>query len=123
MYSVLNTLSEYTFVYQKTLLHTLFCLFLKSLFKNLQCILKPLNITFRSSRSLIFLKIGVPKNFAIFIERHLCWSPLCLESFKFIKKRLQLEGFSEYIVKLLRTVFLIEHLRWLLLNLTLKISS
>ena len=29
MYSVSNTLSEYT--YQKTLLHTLFCLFLKSL--------------------------------------------------------------------------------------------
>ena len=32
MYSVLNKLSEYIyFTYQKTLIHTLFCLFLKSL--------------------------------------------------------------------------------------------
>ena len=31
MYSILNTLSEYTYFYKsKTLLHTLFCLFLKS---------------------------------------------------------------------------------------------
>ena len=39
MYSVFNTLSEYTYFYiLKTLLHTLFCLFLKPV-ESLQCIL------------------------------------------------------------------------------------
>ena len=30
-------------------------------------------LIFRSSRSLMFLKIGVAKNFATFTGKHLCW--------------------------------------------------
>ena len=59
---------------------------------------------FRSSRTQIFFKIGVLRNFTIFTGKHLCWS-------------LEQGSFPVNIAKLLRTVFFIEHLWWLLLNL------
>ena len=35
---------------------------------------KTLSLNFKSSRSQMFFKIGVLKNFAIFAGKHLCWS-------------------------------------------------
>ena len=67
--------------------------------------------SFRSSRSQMFFKIGVPNNFVIFIGEHLCWSLACA----FIKKRLQHSCFPVNIAKCLRTAFFIEHLLCLLL--------
>ena len=52
----------------------------------------------RSSRSLIFFKIGVFKSFANFTQKHLCWG-LFLIKFRFLK----ISFFTEY-------------LRWLLLE-------
>ena len=68
-----------------------------------------LKTTFRSSHSQMFLKIGVPKNFAIFKGKQMCWN-------NFIKRRLQLRLFPMNIAKFLRTAFFIEHLQWLFLN-------
>ena len=53
----------------------------------------------RSSRSQMFFKIGVPKNFANFTGKHRC--------------------FLVKFAKFLRTLFLIENLRWLLLSILL----
>ena len=58
----------------------------------------------RSSRSLIFFKMGVLKNFANLTGKHLCWSEAC----NLIKKRLQ-------ICEILRTSLFTEHFLWLLL--------
>ena len=64
------------------------------------------------SRSQMFFKIGVLKNFIIFTGKHL-WCSLFLSHF--IKKRLQHSCFPVNIAKFLRTNFSTEHLRWLLL--------
>ena len=77
----------------------------------------------KSSHSQMFFKIAVLKNFVIFTGKYLCWS-LFLTKFKVsslkacnvIKKRLQHRCFPVNIVKLLRTAFFIEYLRWLLLH-------
>ena len=37
------------------------------------------NIVFRSSSTQIFFKTGVVRNFAIFTEKHLCWSLLLIK--------------------------------------------
>ena len=71
----------------------------------------------RRSRSEMFFKIGVLKNFAIFTEKYLCWS-LFLIKFQvcnFVKKRLQHKCFPVNIAKIWRIAFAIEHPRWLLL--------
>ena len=62
----------------------------------------------RRSRSQMFFKISVLKNFAILLE------PLFVTC-SFIKKRLQHRCFTLDIAKFLRTASFIEHLQWLLL--------
>ena len=53
-------------------------------------------MSFRSSGSQMFLKIGVLKNFAIFAEKQLCWSLflITLQACNVTKKRLQHSCFS-----------------------------
>ena len=65
------------------------------------------NLNERSSRSQMFFKIGALNNFA----KH-----LVLESLSNKKKGLQHRCFPEKFAKFLRTLFLTEHLRWLLLE-------
>ena len=69
----------------------------------------------RSSRSLMFFKIGVLKNFAIFtgkdLHRSLFFNKVAPSLFK---KRLQHRFFPVNTAKFLRTAFFIEHLWWLL---------
>ena len=74
----------------------------------------------------MFFEVGVLENFTIFTGKHLYWSLflVILQVFKpaadvqacnFIKKRLQLKGFTVNIVQFLKTAFLLEYLWWLLL--------
>ena len=68
----------------------------------------------RSSRSQMFFKIDVLKNFANFTGKHLCWSLLKvagLQTYTFSKKRLQHRRFPVKFAKFLRTPFFTEHLR------------
>ena len=65
--------------------------------------LSPLSL--KSGRSQIFFKMGVPKNFAIFTVKHLCWSLFLIKLQKAcncIKKRRQHSCFSVNIAKYLR---------------------
>ena len=68
---------------------------------------------FKSSRSQMFFKIGVIKNFAYF-----SWSLFLImcqgQAFNFVKKRLQNRCFPVKFAKFLKTPFFTEHLRWLL---------
>ena len=75
--------------------------------------------TFRSSRSQMFFKIGVLKNFAIFTEKHLCWSLFLIKLQASRPKRLRQRCFPVDIAKFLRTDFVIDHLRCLILNILL----
>ena len=63
-------------------------------------------LSFRSSCPKVFCKKGVFRNFAKFIRKHLC---------NFIKKRLWNRCFPVNFAKFLRTSFLKETVRWLLL--------
>ena len=76
-------------------------------------------LLFKSSRSLMFFKIGVLKNFAIFTRKQVLESLLNkvadLKAFNFKKKRLHYGDLLVNIAKFLRTVFFIENLWWLLL--------
>ena len=65
----------------------------------------------RSSRSQMFFKISILKNFPMFTGKHLYWSLFLikLQAFRF---------FPVNIAELLRTAFFIEHLRWLLLQMS-----
>ena len=58
----------------------------------------------RSSCSQMFFKIG--KHFAMFTWKHLCWSPFLIK----------LQAFRCFPVKIAKSRFFIEHLRWLLLQ-------
>ena len=58
----------------------------------------PVQLIYRSSRSQMFFKIAVHKNFSIFTGKHQCWS-------------LQHRLFLVDIAKFLRTAIFIEHLR------------
>ena len=66
-----------------------------------------------NSRSQMFSKTGVLKNFAIFTGKNLCWSLFLIKfqdwrpTFLF-KKRLQRRCFSVNIAKFLRTAFLLK---------------
>ena len=61
------------------------------------------------------IKKAVPKSFAIFTEKHLCWSLFLnkdsgLQSWNFVKKRLQQRCFSVNIAKFLRGTCFEEYL-------------
>ena len=76
----------------------------------------------RSSRPEVFSKKGVLRNFAKFTGKHLCQSLFFnkvadLRSAALLKKRLWHRCFPVNFEKFLRTAFIIEHLRWLLLSL------
>ena len=96
VYSVLNTLSEYTYFYiSKNITSYTFLLVFK-IGQNLQCILK---------------------DFVIFRGKHLCWSLfftkiLGLKDCNFIKKRLQDRCFPANIAKFLRTPILKNIYKW-----------
>ena len=60
----------------------------------------------RSSRSQMFFRIGVLKKFAMFTEKHLCWS-------LFLIKLQDFRCFPVNIAKLLRAAFFIEHLQYI----------
>ena len=75
---------------------------------------------FRSNRPEVFCKKGVLRKFAKFTRKHLCQSLFFnkvagLRSTTLLKKRLQHRFFPLNFSKFLRTSFLTEHLRWLLL--------
>ena len=75
---------------------------------------------FRSSRPEMFCRKGVPRSFAKFTEKHLCQSLFCnkvasLRPATLLKKRLWHRCFPVNFAKFLRTPFLTELLRWLLL--------
>ena len=74
----------------------------------------------RSSRSEVFCKKGVLRNFAKFIGKRLCQSLFFdkvagLRPATLLKKRLWHRRFPVTFAKFLRTPFLTEHLWWLLL--------
>ena len=75
---------------------------------------------FRSSHQMCSIKKAVLKNFAIFTGKDLCWnlSFIRLQAFRpaTLLKRDSNRCFTVNIAKFLRTAFLIEHLRWLLLK-------
>ena len=78
---------------------------------------------YRSSRLKMYFRVGVLKNFAMFIEKHLCWR-LSLDKYaglkvcNFIKKRLQHSFFRVKYETFLRTSFFTEHVRLLLLEIS-----
>ena len=65
-------------------------------------VISKLGYLFKSSRSQMFFKIDVLKNFATVTGKQLCWSP-------------RNRCFPVNIAKFLRTALFIEHLWWLLL--------
>ena len=61
----------------------------------------------RSSRSQMFFKIAVLKNFAVLSRKHLCWSLFLIKlACTFIKNDYNTVVFSVNIMKFLRTAFL-----------------
>ena len=64
----------------------------------------------RNSRSQMFFKIGVLKNFAVFTGKYLCWSLLYN---KVAGLKDSYTGFPMNIVKFSRAPFLTEHLWWM----------
>ena len=77
---------------------------------------------FRSSRSQVFFKIGVLKNFPKFTGKHLLWIFFLIKlqarrPATVLKKRFQYMCFRVNIAKFLRKAFFIENLRWFLLPL------
>ena len=75
---------------------------------------------YRSSRPEVFCKKGVLRNFAKITEKHLCQS---LFFNKVAGLRLWYRCFPVNFAKFLRTPFLTEHLRWMLLYLVSLFSS
>ena len=71
--------------------------------------MKWVKIRSRSSRSHIFFKMGVFKNFAVFTGKLLCWS-------LFLIKLQAFRCLSVNIAKSLRVALFTKHLRWLLLQ-------
>ena len=75
----------------------------------------------KSSRPEVFCKKGVLRSFTKFTVKHLCQSPFFkkvagLGPATLLKKRLWYRCFTMNFAKFLRTPFLTEHLRGLLLN-------
>ena len=80
---------------------------------------------FRSSRPEVFYKTGVLRNFTKFTGKHLCQSLFFnkitgLSPATLLKKRLWHRRFPVNFAKFVRTPFLTEHLRWLLLPVQLR---
>ena len=78
-------------------------------------------IIFRSSRSQMFFKIDVLKNFASFTGKHRCYSLslIKLQVFRpatLLKRDSNTGAFSVKFVNFLRTPFFAEHLQWLFLG-------
>ena len=82
---------------------------------------------YRSSRSQMYFRIGVLKNFAMFTGKYLClslffiniqaWKPATL-----LKKRLRHRCFPVKFARFLRTPFFTEHLQWLLQEISHEFS-
>ena len=80
-------------------------------------------VTYRSSHPEVFCKKGVLRNFAKFTGKHLCQSLFLnkvvgLRRATLLRKRLWHRCFPKNFAKFLRTPFIIEHVWWLLLDLT-----
>ena len=78
-------------------------------------------VNFRSSRLEVFCKTGVLRSFPKFTGKHLCQSLFFnkvagLRPATLLKKRLWHKCFHVNFAKFLRTLFLTEHLWWLLLK-------
>ena len=85
------------------------------------CIRGVFRTILKNSWLLMFFKISVFKNFAIFTEKHLCWSlfSMKLQAWilaTFLKRDSNAGVYLVSIVKFLRKALLIEHLMWLLLH-------
>ena len=65
-----------------------------------------MTLPLRCSRSQMFFKIGVLKNFVIFTGKYLCWSLFLIKLTPKTPKRLQHRCFLVNIAKFLRTPFL-----------------
>ena len=68
---------------------------------------------FRSSRSQMFFKMGVLKNFAIFTGKHLCWYFFLIKlqvSTTLLKRGSNISDFPVDLAKSLRTALFAEHL-------------
>ena len=82
----------------------------------------------RRSRPEVFFKKGVHRNFAKFTGKHMCQSLLLnkvagLRHATLLKKRLWRRCFSVNFAKCLRTLFYIEHLWWLILDICITFRS
>ena len=78
-------------------------------------------LNYRNSRSQMFFKVGVLKNFAIFIGKRLCWSLFFYQSCRpeasnFLKKETPAHLLSCEYWEVFKNSFLIEQLWWLLLK-------
>ena len=85
-------------------------------------------LRYRSSRPEMLCKKGVLRNFPKFTGKHLCQSLFLnkvpgLKPSTLLKKRLWHRCFPVNFAKFLRTPFLTDHFRWLLLQITCKIFS
>ena len=76
----------------------------------------------------MFFQIGVPKNFAIFTGKHLCWSLFLikLQAFRSITL-LQIDSntgfFPVKFANFLRTLCFTEHIRWLHLSVMISVTA
>ena len=86
-------------------------------------ILQSLRLKSRSSRLYVFCREGALKNFAKFTGKHQCQRPFFKKVAGLLRKRLWNWCFPVNLAKFLRTPFLTEHLRWLLLEILLLISN
>ena len=71
----------------------------------------------------MYFRISALKDFAIFTGKHLCWSLFLINMQAWrpatlLKKRVQHRFFPVKFAKNLRTPFFIEHVRWLLLEIS-----
>ena len=75
---------------------------------------------YRNSRSQLFFKIRVLKNFVNFTGKHLCWSLfLSLSVGVSLLKETPTQVFFSEIYEIFKNIFFTEHLRWLLLYILL----
>ena len=86
-----------------------FCFIFSTFFSSLPLLL-------RSSRSEVFYKKAVLRNFAKFTGKHLCQTLFNRLLIKLLKKKLWHRFFPVNFAKFLRTPFVTEHLWWLLLT-------
>ena len=71
----------------------------------------------RSSRSQMIFEIAVLKNFVVFTGKHLCWSPF--RPATLLKKESPTQVFSCEYCEIFKNSFLIEQVRWLLLQMSI----